>query len=111
MFERVPVRFQGGELGALAIACADELELAVDQREVQLGDLVALDEHRARLAGVTGLERRELPRFGGHGLLLFSDVDGRSRVLAGDRALLVESLEQVGEAVGLQDDGRDVRRR
>ena len=100
----------GAELGALAVARADVLELAVDQREVQLGDLVALDEHRARLARVTGLQRRELRGLDGHGLLLFGDMDGRARVLAGDRAQVVEPLDQVGEAVGLEDDGRDVRR-
>ena len=76
-----------------------------------MGDLVALDEHGARLARVAGLQRGELGGLDGHGLLLFGDVDGRPRVLAGDRAQVVDALDQVGEAVGLEDHGRDVRRR
>ncbi len=85
-------------------------ELAVDRREVQLGDLVALDEHGARLARVACLQRRELRGLGGHGLLLFGDVDRRPGVLARDRAQVVDPLDQVGKAVGLEDHRRDVRR-
>ncbi len=104
------MRFQGSELGALPIARADVLQLTTHEREVQLRDLVALHEHGAGLARVGSLERRELRGLHGHGLLLFGDVDGRARVLAGDRAQVVDPLEQIGEAVGLQDDGHDVRR-
>ena len=47
---------QRAQLGALAVTRADVLQLAIQQREVQLGDLVALHQHRARLARVTGLQ-------------------------------------------------------
>ena len=103
------MRLQWAELGALAITRADEGELAVDQCEVQLGDLVSLYEHGARLARMTCLQRREACGLRGHGLLLRGDVDRRSRVLARDRTEIVDALDQVGEAVGLEDDGRDVR--
>ena len=92
-FERMPVRFQRSELGALPIARADVSQLARHQCEVQLRDLVALHEHRARLACVRSLERRELRGLDGHRLLLFGDMNGRARVLAGDRTQIVDPLE------------------
>ena len=105
------MRLQRSQLGALAIAGADVLQLATDQREVQLGDLVALHEHRARLTRVTGLQRRQPLGLGGHELLLHGHVGRRRRVLARDRLQVVDALDQVGEPVRLQDDGGDVRRR
>ncbi len=78
---------------------------------MQLGDLIALHEHGARLMRVTCLQRRELRGLDGHGLLLFGDVDGRPGVLAGDRTQVIDTLDQVGEAMGLEDHRRDVRRR
>ena len=101
-------------LGALSscVARVDELELALDDGQVQFGDLVALNLHGARLAGVRALERREMRRFGGDGLLrVRATCRRRRRVLARDRLQVVEALDQVGEAVRLQDHRRDVRRR
>ncbi len=87
------------------------LQLTVHQREVQLGDLVALHEHRARLARVAGLQGRQTLGLGGHELLLHCHMRRRRRVLARDRLQVVDALDQVGEPVRLQDDRGDVRRR
>src|SRR5205823_10990482 len=95
VFERSFVRVKGSQLGAPSVACADELQLAVDEREVQLGDLVALNEHRTRLACAAGLERRQPRLLEGDRLLGVGNAQRRGGVGARDRAQAVETLEQV----------------
>src|SRR5438128_2703474 len=83
--ERARVRAQAGQLGALALARAGELQPALDQRELELRDLVALHEHRFGLARLRGLERGELRGLQADRGVRFAHPDRGCGVLARDR--------------------------
>ena len=83
----------------------------VEQREVQVGDLVALHEHSRRLAlGAVG-QHGQVLCFLCHGLARVGDLHGRGGVLLADRLEVVDTLDQIAEAVRLEDHRHDARRR
>ena len=105
------MRPQFAQLGALAVTGVDVGELVVDQSQVQASDLVALNQYRRGLALMAGGEYGQALGFPGHRGACLDDVVGCGGVLLADRALLVDALDQVSEAVRLKDHRDDVRRR
>ena len=105
------MRANFAQLRALAVARLDVLELVVEQREVQVGDLVALHEHSCRLAlGAVG-QHGQVLCFLGDGLARIGDLHGCGGVLLADRLEVVDTLDQIAEAVRLEDHSHDARRR
>jgi hypothetical protein len=92
-------------------ARADVDHLARDERDAHLADLVALAEGGSgdlALVALVGGEPARLARDGRAGR---GDLAGHLRIAVPDRPELIDALEQLGEAVRVEDDVDDVRRR
>ncbi len=76
-----------------------------------MGDLVALHEHSGRLALGAVRQHAQVLCFLGDGLARVGDLHGGRGVLLADRLEVVNTLDQVAEAVRLEDHGHDARRR
>ena len=110
-FERALVHADFAQLCALAVTCLDVLELVVKQREVQVSNLVALHEHSRRLALRAVGQHSQMLCFLGNSFACTRDQHCRCGVLLADGLEVIDTLDQIAEAVCLEDHRHDARRR